>query len=182
MMRTAGLAAWSFRMASRAWASAEAVTVQVLMTMMSAAAGVGAGAQPRSSNWRSRAAPSAWVARQPNCWMKKLGIGNHGIKPKKQFTRSSRSTPSPQRRKDWILYLVRTHARTQPAAAGCFTRIAGLVECEKTDSNQDQYWGRTYLYSPEAAPLQSFDNHGPSTIQPFRAGQSHGLDRYSRLQ
>src|SRR5229473_2194065 len=75
MMRTAGLAAWSFRMASRAWASAEAVTVQVLMTMMSAAAGVGAEVQPRSSNWRSRAAPSAWVARQPNCSMKKVGIG-----------------------------------------------------------------------------------------------------------
>src|SRR2546421_3797637 len=146
---------------------------------MSAVAEVGAAAQPRSSNWRSRAAPSACVARQPNCWMKKLGIGNHGIKQKKQFTQSSQS---PQRRKDSMVYLLRTHARTQPASAGCFTRIAGLEECEKTDSNQDQYWGRTCLYSPEAAPLQSFDNHGPSTIQPFRAGQSHGLDRYSRLQ
>src|ERR1700746_4091162 len=61
-------------MASRAWASAEAVTVQVLMTTMSAAAGAGAEVQPRSSNWRSRAAPSACVARQPNCSMKKVGI------------------------------------------------------------------------------------------------------------
>src|SRR5437016_4415804 len=105
--------------------------------MMSAVAEVGAEVQPRSSNWRSRAAPSACVARQPNCWMKKLGIGNHGIKPKKQFTQSSQS---PQRRKDSMVYLLRTHARTQPASAGCFTRIAGLEECEKTDSNQDQYW------------------------------------------
>src|SRR6266566_5908248 len=169
-------------MASRAWASAEAVTVQVLTTTISAAAGVAAGVQPRSSNWRSRAAPSACVARQPNCWMKKLGIGNHGIKPKKQFTQSSRSTQSPQRRKDSMVYLLRTHARTQPATAGCFTRIAGLEECEKTDSNQGQYWGRTCLYSPEGAPLQSFDIHGPSTIQPLCAGQSEGFHCNSRLQ
>src|SRR6266849_186164 len=87
MMRTAGLAAWSFRMASRACASAEAVTVQVLTTTMSAEAGVAAEVQPRSSNWRSRAAPSAWVARQPNCWMKKLGIQNHCIKQKKTLHR-----------------------------------------------------------------------------------------------
>src|SRR5713226_8622511 len=90
-------------MASRAWASAEAVTVQVLTTMMSAEAGVEAEVQPRSSNWRSRAAPSACVARQPNCWMKKLGIWNHGIEAKKQFTQSSRSAQSPQRRKDSML-------------------------------------------------------------------------------
>src|SRR6266480_4695498 len=70
-------------MASRAWASAEAVTVQVFTTMMSAVAEGGAEVQPRSSNRRSRAAPSACVARQPNCWMKKLGIGNRGIEPKK---------------------------------------------------------------------------------------------------
>src|SRR6266550_6005835 len=106
---------------------------------MSAVAEVEAAAQPRSSNWRSRAAPSACVARQPNCWMKKLGIGNHGIKPKKQFTPSSRSTQSPQRRKDSMVYLPRTHARRQPATAGCFARIAVLEECEKTDSNQGQY-------------------------------------------
>jgi len=31
----------------------------------------------------------------------------------------------------------------------------------------------------EAAPLQSFDNHGPSTVQPLRAGQSEGLHCYS---
>src|SRR6267378_2786131 len=73
-------------MASRAWASAEAVTVQVLTTMMSAVAEVRAEIQPPSSNWRSRAAPSACVARQPNCWMKKLGIWNHGIEPKTIYT------------------------------------------------------------------------------------------------
>src|SRR5229473_3468841 len=73
-------------MVSRAWASAEAVTVQVLTTMMSAAAAPEAAVQPRSSNWRSRAAPSACVARQPNCWMKKLGIWNHGIEPKTIYT------------------------------------------------------------------------------------------------
>src|SRR5260370_29582629 len=61
-------------MASRAGPSAEAVTVQVLTPTMWAAAAVGAQTQPRSSNWRSRAAPSACVARQPNCSMKKVGI------------------------------------------------------------------------------------------------------------
>src|ERR1700682_6259019 len=107
-------------MASRAWASAEAVTVQVLTTMMSAAAGVEAETQPRSSNWRSRAAPSACVARQPNCWMKKLGIYNHRVEPK-HFTQSSRSAQRPRRKKDLMLYLVRTDARTPPA------RCSGLL-------------------------------------------------------
>src|SRR5260370_38743253 len=73
-------------MASRAWASAEAVTVQVLTTTISAAAGVAAEVQPRSSNWRSRAAPSAWGARAPNCWVKKGGIWNHRTKPRKTYT------------------------------------------------------------------------------------------------
>src|SRR5260370_28894571 len=73
-------------MASRAWASAEAVTVQVLTTTISAAAGVAAEVQPRSSNWRSRAAPSAWVAPQPNCLMKKGRIWEPPTKPRKNYT------------------------------------------------------------------------------------------------
>src|SRR5437899_9581486 len=85
-------------MASRAWASAEAVTVQVLTTMISAAAAVEAEAQPRSSNWRSRAAPSACVARQPNCSMKKVAIcmgrGNpnilHGVRKYAESTHKKR--------------------------------------------------------------------------------------------
>src|SRR5271168_353579 len=75
MSWAAGFWAWSLRMASRAWASAEAVTVQVLRTTMVAFEGSDAGVQPRSRSWRSRAAPSAWVARQPNCWMKKVDMG-----------------------------------------------------------------------------------------------------------
>src|SRR6267378_2995834 len=92
-------------MASRACASAEAVTVQVLRTTMSAAAGVAAEVQPRSSNWRSMAAPSACVARQPNCSMKKVGIQERTQKTK-EFTQSSprpgrgkRRTQRTQRRK-----------------------------------------------------------------------------------
>src|SRR2546430_13312459 len=77
-------------MASRAWASGEAVTVQVVTTTMSAVAAVEAELQPRSSNWRSRAAPSACVARQPNCSMKKVGILNYGLN-QKNSTQSSRS-------------------------------------------------------------------------------------------
>src|SRR6266568_2810329 len=98
-MRTAGLAARSFRMASRAWASAEAVTVQVLTTTISAAAGVAAGVQPRSSNWRSRAAPSACVARQPNCWMKKLGIENDRIKPRNAYTEFAECAENAEKRR-----------------------------------------------------------------------------------
>src|SRR2546421_9835843 len=82
-------------MASRAWASAEAVTVQVLTTTMSAVAAVEAKLQPRSSNWRSMAAPSACVARQPNCSMKKVGIQERTQKTK-EFTPSS---PRPGRGK-----------------------------------------------------------------------------------
>src|SRR6266478_6506501 len=78
-------------MALRAWASAEAVTVQVLMTTMSAAAGVGAEVQPRSSNWRSRAAPSAWVARQPNCSIKKVGIQSCRIRSKTLYQSTQRA-------------------------------------------------------------------------------------------
>src|SRR5260370_31590288 len=99
-------------MASRAGVSAEAVTVQVFTTMMSAAADVEAEVQPRSSNWRSMAAPSACVARQPNCWMKKLGIWNHGIEPKKQFTQNSPRATRGQRKKDIRLCLVTTPHRT----------------------------------------------------------------------
>src|SRR5258705_9149037 len=86
-------------MASRAWTSAEAVTVQVLTTMMSAAEAVEAAVQPRSSNWRSRAAPSACVARQPNCWMKKLGIWNHGIEPKTIYTEFAEYTESAEKKR-----------------------------------------------------------------------------------
>src|SRR6266480_4674400 len=86
-------------MASRAWASAEAVTVQVFTTMMSAVGEVGAEVQPRSSNWRSRAAPSACVARQPNCWMKKLGIWNHGIEPKTTYAGFAEYTESTEKKR-----------------------------------------------------------------------------------
>src|ERR1700682_6604681 len=86
-------------MASRAWASAEAVTVQVLTTMMSAAAGVEAEIQPRSSNWRSRAAPSACVARQPNCWIKKLGIGIAELKQKTIYTEFAECTESTEKKR-----------------------------------------------------------------------------------
>src|SRR5882762_4483070 len=116
-------------MASRAWASAEAVTVQVLTTMMSAAAGVEAEVQPRSSNWRSRAAPSACVARQPNCSMKKRGIGIAELKQKNILHRERREEKIPCVPK----------ANSSRGAACCApTRIAGLEECEKTDSNQDR--------------------------------------------
>src|ERR1700675_1736881 len=74
MILVTGLAAWSLRMASRAGASAAGVPVQVLGTTTSAADAEGAGVQPRSRSWRSMAAPSAWVARQPNCWMWKMGM------------------------------------------------------------------------------------------------------------
>jgi hypothetical protein len=52
-------------MAARASWSAEAVTVQVFNTTTSALEAPDARSSPRSSNWRSMAAPSAWVARQP---------------------------------------------------------------------------------------------------------------------
>src|SRR6202158_1215119 len=102
-------------MASRAWASAEAVTVQVLTTMMSAAAGVEAEVQPRSSNWRSRAAPSACVARQPNCWMKKLGIGIAELKQKTFYTKFAECTESAEKRR-FHAYRNRTQVGAQHAA------------------------------------------------------------------
>src|SRR5882724_6309147 len=76
MTRAAGFAAWSFRMAARAWASAEAVTVQVFTTTTSADVESDAAVQPPSSSWRSIAAPSACVARQPNCWIWKVFINS----------------------------------------------------------------------------------------------------------
>src|ERR1700674_1293238 len=66
---------------------------------MSAAAGVEAEAQPRRQNWRSRAAPSACVARQPNCWMKKLGICNHRIEPKTIYTGFAEYTESTEKKR-----------------------------------------------------------------------------------
>src|SRR5271169_1974700 len=54
-------------MASRACASAAAVTVQVFNTTKSAQSLWAARTQPCSRNCRSMAAPSACVARQPNC-------------------------------------------------------------------------------------------------------------------
>src|SRR5437660_54752 len=103
-------------MASRAWASAEAVTVQVLRTTMSAAAGVGAEVQPRSSNWRSRAAPSAWVARQPNCSMQKVGIGIVELKQKNILHKSSRRTQRTQIGENSLLQQRRTQVLAQQAA------------------------------------------------------------------
>src|SRR6266436_1516186 len=170
-------------MASRAWASAEAVTVQVLMTMMSADAGVEAEVQPRSSNWRSRAAPSAWVARQPNCSMKKLGICTYHSDPKKHFTQSSRSTQRAQRRE-------KLHSPFDCE----LSEACGLLR--RTQSNhsgingvrKDRYQGRiafvsgNRLYSAEGATRQSFDIYGPSTVQRFRAARPKGFHCYSRLQ
>src|SRR5258708_16001224 len=66
---------------------------------MSATAGVVAEVQPRSSNWRSRAAPSACVARQPNCWMKKLGIWNHRIEPKTIYAGFAEYTESTEKKR-----------------------------------------------------------------------------------
>src|SRR5207249_7002875 len=66
---------------------------------MSAAAGVAAQVQPRSSNWRSRAAPSACVARQPNCWMKKLGIWNRSIEPKTTYAGFAEYTESTEKKR-----------------------------------------------------------------------------------
>src|SRR5882762_1483412 len=136
MRRTAGLAAWSLRMASRAWASAEAVTVQVLTTMMSAPAGVEAEVQPRSSNWRSRAAPSACVARQPNCSMKKRGIGIAELKQKNILHRVR--GVHRERREEKIPCVPKANS-SRGAACCAPTRIAVLEECEKIDSNQDRY-------------------------------------------
>src|SRR6266851_5631394 len=113
-------------MASRAWASAEAVTVQVLTTMMSAAAGVEAEVQPRSSNWRSRAAPSAWVARQPNCSMKKLGIGIEVLLSGYLNTEFAKGT---EKRR---LY----SALSANAIKATSIRITVLEVREKLDSNQ----------------------------------------------
>src|SRR5206468_2759073 len=110
-------------MASRAWASAEAVTVQVLTTTMSAVAGVAAEVQPRSSNWRSMAAPSACVARQPNCSMKNVGIQEPDQKKRKNLHRV-RGVPRERREK-------RIHA----VANANDTRIASLGEGEKTDNS-----------------------------------------------
>src|SRR5437879_499614 len=146
-------------MASRAWASAEAVTVQVLTTTMSAAAAVGAEMQPRSSNWRSRAAPSACVARQPNCSMKKVAMC------------MSRGNPN-------ILHGVpvarREHAKERLA-------VGSRLDLKK-EGNHQQNRSRTCLYSPKAAPLQSFDTHGPSTTQPLSHPRSAASDCDSRLQ
>src|SRR6266404_7646866 len=115
-------------MASRAWASAEAVTVQVLMTTMSAAAGVGAEVQPRSSNWRSRAAPSAWVARQPNCSIKKVGIQSCRIRSKTLYPEYSESTE-----KNGHMGVLREPTKRRSPWRR-LARIAGLEEGEKTDS------------------------------------------------
>src|SRR6266702_4418980 len=60
-------------MAARASWSAPVVTVQVFKTTMEACAGVEARGRPCSSNWRSKAAPSAWVARQPKFSTKNPG-------------------------------------------------------------------------------------------------------------
>src|SRR5713226_8200178 len=136
MTRTWGLAARSLRMASRAWASAEAVTVHVLTTTMSAAAGVAADVKPRSSNCRSRAAPSACVARQPNCSMKKVGIETLRRLPNRDaIYRSSTRITALEARAKW---------QVDPCLPALGIR----------------------LYSPEVASLQSFGTHGLSAEEP----------------
>src|SRR5438552_11314395 len=113
-------------MASRACASAEAVTVQVLRTTMSAVVGVAAEVQPGSSNWRSMAAPSACVARQPNCSMKKVGIEERTPKKKRKNLHRVHGAYRERREEKIRAVLTRTHIR-----------IAGLGQGEKSNSNQD---------------------------------------------
>src|SRR5207244_8368205 len=84
-------------MASRACASAEEVTVQVLMTTNSALCGEAEIAQPRLSSWRSIAAPSAWVARHPNCPMEKVDIAVRTAR-KKSNIESAENTEDVERR------------------------------------------------------------------------------------
>lgn len=52
--------------------SAEAVTVQVLRTTREASLGMEAGERPWPVRLASSEAPSAWEARQPKFWTKKL--------------------------------------------------------------------------------------------------------------
>ena len=90
-MRASGFWRRTLRIADRASRSALAVTVQVFNTTSVAFAGEEARVMPRSSNWRSRAAPSAWVARQPKfstkypdttLWYRKLAMKRaHGTAP-----------------------------------------------------------------------------------------------------
>src|ERR1700687_6209199 len=99
---------------------------------MSAAAEVEAEAQPRSSNWRSRAAPSAFVARQPKCWMEKRGIFKHSNEHKTIYTGFAKYTESTEKKR--LHPLLSTNPFKDAARrSGGFTRIAGLEECEKTD-------------------------------------------------
>src|SRR5271157_694551 len=108
-------------MASRAWASAAAVTVQVFRTTKSAVLAPAAATQPRSRNCRSMAAPSACVARHPNCSTKKVAMnrsrcssyltieqGNAGIRGSPHFT--------PIRLPYTISPTAMSHSRRNPAA------------------------------------------------------------------
>src|SRR6266849_3307020 len=122
-------------MASRAWASAEAVTVQVLTTTMSAADAVEAEVQPRSSNWRSRAAPSACVARQPNCSMKKLGIKHHRSEPKNTLHRV-RGVHRERREKNLSAVLCANPYRDVVRRSGRVYKDSGFGGGRKNDSNQ----------------------------------------------
>src|SRR5512140_342795 len=68
-----GFSRWIRRIEARASWSAAAVTVQVFNTTTSASRAEPAGDKPWVASWRSKAAPSAWVARQPKLWTKNPG-------------------------------------------------------------------------------------------------------------
>src|SRR6185437_730248 len=74
MIAARGLARCILRTASRARASAAAVTVQVLSTITSAWRNSGSGASPLAARAARMAEASASVARQPKFSMKKRGI------------------------------------------------------------------------------------------------------------
>src|SRR5690242_21851921 len=73
MIFASGFSRWMRRMEARASWSAAAVTVQVFRTTKSASKAELAGLRPWAANWRSKAAPSAWVARQPKLCTKNPG-------------------------------------------------------------------------------------------------------------
>src|SRR6201998_3067117 len=73
MIFAAGFSRWMRRIEARASWSAAAVTVHVFRTTTSASRAEWAGDKPFVVSWRSRLAPSAWVARQPKLWTKNRG-------------------------------------------------------------------------------------------------------------
>src|SRR5580693_1554412 len=156
MTRAAGFLAWILRMASRACASAAAVTVQVFTTTTSAVAGPGAAVQPRSRSWRSRAAPSACVARQPNCSMWKVVI----------YAAIARTRIHHRARRE--------HRAEKDRATAAVRRVCGLLMiaasevCGKPDIRRDLGTAARCLYSLDVAPLQSLPTWLANVITPPR--------------